>query len=147
MGTPSGVIRTAYHSRTVCCFTILLIKPGVLETTSSAVLQLVSDTERMSGRSSAIRFWKRRRKNGVAIQSRGSDDTVIKDDKVLTTARRTFGIVWRKNGNNVGARSVRGRLIVALVRAWKKTLNTYDKFGSPRMSITWLYVTNLPVDN
>lgn len=108
--TPRGVIKIAYHSRAVCCFTILLIRPGVPVIISSAVRQLESDAALMSERSSTIRFWKRRRKNGVAIQSRGSDDTVIKDAKVFTTARRTFGIVWRKNGNNVGARSDNGRL-------------------------------------
>ena len=130
----------AYHSRAVCCFTMVLIRAGVLEMTSSAVRQLESDTDLMSERSSTIRFWKRRRKNGVAIQSRGSDETVIKDDKVFTTARRTFGIVCRKNGNNVGASSDNGRLTTRrdVSQGYRKHFGTHDKFESPRMSITSL---------
>lgn len=131
----------AYHSRAVCCFTSLLIRPGELEIISSAVRQLESDTDLMSERSSTIRFWKRRRKKGVAIQSRGSDDTAIKDDRVFTTASRTFGIVCRKNGNNVGARSVSGRLTThghVSQGHDEKEFATHDKFESPRMSITLL---------
>lgn len=140
IGTPSGVIMIAYHSRTICCFTVFLIRPGVLEITSSAVRQLESDTDLMSERSSTIRFWKRRRKNGVAIQSRGSDDTVINDDNVFTTARRTFGIVCRKNGNNVGARSESGRLTTRrdVSERHREHSDTHDKVESPRMSITLL---------
>jgi hypothetical protein len=66
---------------------------------------------RISDRSSAMRFWKRRRRNGVAIQSRGREGTAIKELRVFTTASRTLAIVCRKNGKSVGARVDSGNLL------------------------------------
>jgi hypothetical protein len=46
----------------------------------------------------------------VVTQSRGSEGTDMNELSVLTTARRTFGIVCRKKGKRVGARAESGSL-------------------------------------
>lgn len=106
---------------------------------------------RMSSRSSRTRFWKRSSKTGRVIQSRASAGAgvvasgsglvssglgaavgVPHDPRkvciVLTTARRTAGMVCLKNGKRVGARAERGR----------------ERAGSDRIAITLGSETSVP---
>jgi len=76
----------------------------------NVVRQAARLASRISARSSAMRFWKTRRRKGGAIQSRGREGTFMKALSVLTTASRTFAIVCRKKGNRVDASVASGNL-------------------------------------
>ena len=101
IATPRGVITIAYQSRITCCVTTLSIRPGEEERLDRAVLQAERLAARMSERSSQTKFWNNSDMKGVATQSFGREGTIMNESRVWTTANRTFGIVCRKNGNNV----------------------------------------------